>query len=68
MDIETTTMMVAMVLLLATVCSKAAAVNSLNKMRFSIEEVNHEKQRTLNELKVEQTRREVADKNKSELA
>ena len=31
MDLETTTMMVAIVMLLAVICSKAAAVNSLHK-------------------------------------
>ena len=67
MDIETITMMVALVLLLLTVVAKVTTVNLLKKMQFQISEVNHEKQKILNVLRIEQARKEVVEKNKTEL-
>lgn len=47
MDMETITMMVALVLLLLTVVAKVTTVNLLNKMKLNISSVNQEKQKFL---------------------
>jgi len=67
MNIDTASMTIALVLMLAAVAAKMITSQLINKMKSQIAWVDHERKQSLGRLKTVQAQKKVAGKNKATL-